>query len=93
MTQLAQLSALVGFFLPILIAFLSHVGWSNAVRSGVAMAVIAVASVITVWADPNYGVTWHNWATSAIAMFLMAKTTYMAVWKPSGIAAVNPGAK
>lgn len=85
-SNLAQISGLVGFLLPLVVAVIQRQTWSNTFRTIVGVAACAVAAVITAWAESKLNL--HNFATSALVIFTLTKTSYLAVWKPSGVAPV-----
>jgi hypothetical protein len=78
-----QVSALVGFLLPLVISVIQQMHWRNAFRVIVALVIIAIASTITAWAEGKLNL--KDWSATLITIYLMTKTTYLAVWKPSGI--------
>lgn len=82
-SQLVQLSALVGFLLPLVVSLVKQSGWSVKVQSVVSAVAVGIASLITVWADTGF--TWDNWAASLITVFLVSKTSYEHFWKPTGV--------
>src|SRR4051812_37277217 len=81
-SSLAQWSALVGFLLPLLVAFVQRQHWSNNVRTIVGVAACAIAAILTTWIEGNLNL--HNFGQSVIVIFMMTKTSYLAVWKPTG---------
>jgi len=83
-TQLTQVAALVGTFLPLLIAVIQRQNWRNSFRVVVGVAACAVAAVVVSYTKGTLNL--HDLATSGFIIFTLTKTTYLAVWKPSGIA-------
>ena len=81
--QLTQVAALVGTFLPLLVAFIQRQHWSNAVRTGVGVGACVIAAVVVAYTKGQLNL--HDLATSAFYIFTLTKTTYLAVWKPSGV--------
>lgn len=82
MTTLAQLSALVGALMPILIAIVIQYHWSRPVKTVVGLACSFIASILTPAIYTT--LTWHTWGTSAVAILLASLATYTAVWVPLG---------
>jgi len=80
--QLTQISALVGLFLPLVIAFVQRQHWRNSIRVAVGVGACAVASIIVSYTKGSLNL--HDLGTSAFIIFTLTKTTYLAVWKPSG---------
>lgn len=85
MSQLAQLSALIGFLLPILIAVVQKSHWSRAVKTVVGAIVCIIVATITAIVHGDV-TTWHEWATALIFIFGAALVTYRNVWVPLGAA-------
>jgi len=83
-SQLTQIAALVGTFLPLLIAVIQKEKWAQWLRVGVALFACLIASVIVAYTKGQLNL--HDLATSAFLIFTLTKTTYLSVWKPSGIA-------
>lgn len=83
-TQFTQVAALVGTFLPLLIAVIQRQNWRNSIRVAVGVAACALAAVVTSYTKGQLNL--HDLATSAFIIFTLTKTTYLSVWKPSGIA-------
>lgn len=81
--QLTQISALVGVFLPLIIAVVQKQHWRNSIRVAVGVAACALAAVVTSYTKGQLNL--HDLATSAFIIFTLTKTTYLAVWKPSGV--------
>lgn len=93
-THLAQIAALVGIILPLIVAIVQQKKWTPIVRTVVGVSCIIVASVITAWAQGK--LNWHDWATTVTTIFLMAQVSYHTVWKKTGIpikieTATSPG--
>lgn len=82
-SNLAQISALVGTFLPLLIAFIQREHWRNSIRTAVGVLACAVAAVVTAYVDGKLNL--NDLATSAFYIFTLTKVTYVAVWKPVGV--------
>lgn len=82
-SSLDMWSALVGFFLPVLVAKIQSEKWRNEVRIAVGIAACAVAALVTAYFQNKLNL--HNFSESVITIFLMTKASYIAVWKPSGV--------
>jgi hypothetical protein len=83
---LIQLSAAVGFLLPLLVAVIQREHWSKIVRVSVSVAAVVGASVLLCWQQGKLNL--HDWSASAFAVYLTTQTTYLAVWKSTGIAGI-----
>ena len=81
---LTQWAAIVGFFMPAVIAFLNQSTWSNTVRGLVAFAAALVAAVVTTYLET--GLDTKDLVTTIIVVFFTAVGTYHTWWKPSTIA-------
>lgn len=84
-SQNSQISAAVGFFLPLLIAVIQKERWRQQIRVAVGVLACALAAIITTLVEGQFDGT--HLATSAFTIFTLTKLTYLSVWKPSGIAA------
>jgi hypothetical protein len=82
--QLTEIAALVGTFLPLLIAVIQRQHWSSKVRVAVGIAACAIAAVIVSYTKGQLNL--HDLATTGFIIFTLTKTTYLSVWKPTGIA-------
>ena len=82
-SQIAQISALVGVFLPLVVAFVQRQHWRNSIRSAVGVGACAVAAVVVSYTKGTLNL--HDLAGSAFIIFTLTKTTYLSVWKPSGV--------
>lgn len=82
-TQFTQVAALVGTFLPLVIAVVQRQHWRNSIRVAVGVAACALAAVVTSYTKGQLNL--HDLATSGFIIFTLTKTTYLSVWKPSGI--------
>lgn len=83
-TQLSQISAAVGFFLPLLIQFVQKENWPNWLKSLVGTGACVVAGVVT--AAVEHKLSTHNIAASIITVFTLTKISYLSVYKPAGLA-------
>ena len=84
MSHLAQLSAAVGFLLPLLLAVIQQTHWSRGVQSIVAAVACVIAAVIT--AAVNGDLDPHSLVTSLTVIYTLSQVTYRNFWKPTGVA-------
>lgn len=84
MTTLDMWSAVLGFVLPLAVAFINQSHWTKPLRGIVAFLISLFAAFIEVWLRGE--VTLTNWVRSALVVFLAAIATYNLWWKPSLIA-------
>lgn len=82
MSHLAQLSALVGFALPFLVAIVQQSKWSRTVRTIVGVA--ASVATATILAILHGDVTAHSWGTAVIGVVGAAMVSYKTIWEPIG---------
>jgi peptidoglycan/LPS O-acetylase OafA/YrhL len=84
MSHLAQLSALVGFLLPFLVAIVQKSHWSRTVRTVIGVAAsVATATIVAIL---HGDVTLHTWGTAVIGVLGAAMVSYKAIWEPIGAA-------
>lgn len=86
--------AVVGFFLPMVIAVVNRCGWSSGAKYAASFAVVCAASV-------GHLIFAGQWAmgdlpASILKMLFMTIGSYLVFWKPSGGAdliesRINPG--
>ena len=79
-------SLIVGFLLPLAIAFIQQAHWPKGLRAIVAFIVCLAAAVGTVYLQGPGVFTWSRWVSSALLTFVTAIATYKRFWKPTGIA-------
>lgn len=77
-------SLIVGFFLPIGIAFVQQQKWQTAFRAAVGFALCLLAAVGTVLIQVGSW-DWHKWIQSALLIVVTAISTYEGFWKKTGI--------
>lgn len=82
----AMWALIVGFALPIIIAFFEQPGWSNEVRAWVALAVSLVVGFITAYLSGRLGLSLQTVVTDVLLVVLTAIGTYKGFWQSSGIA-------
>lgn len=85
MSNAAMWAAIVGFFLPHLLAVVQQPGWSQGLRAVVTFLGSLVAAVGTVLIQ-NDGWNWHDWVSTSLLILVTAIATYHGLWKPTGIA-------
>ncbi len=84
MSELDMWDAVLGFFMPVVIAFLNQTRWPATMKGLCAFAVCAVAALITVYVrDDGFALT--SWVRTLLVVFLTAIATYHFWWKPSTI--------
>lgn len=83
-TSIDQWTAIVGIFLPLLIATVNRTMWSSTAKSYGALAVCLAASAIEVVVKGQFDVA--HWGANLLTMFTLSITTYYGFWKPTGIA-------
>jgi hypothetical protein len=84
MSHLGNLSGLVGFLLPLVIAMVQQERWRPQVRAAIGFAVCLAAALLTVWAEGE--LTGKDYLSAAIIIFTVAKASYVTFWKSTGIA-------
>jgi uncharacterized membrane protein len=89
MSGLAEIAGLVGLILPMIIAVIQQVQFSQAVRSLVAVAACVVAAIIVAAAQTNFNA--HNFAVAFMTVFVSTVVSYEHFWKPTGIAPLVEG--
>ena len=83
-SQLVMWSALVGSFLPVVIAVILRQEWDDGIKSVVAFLCCLVAAGGTAFFAGNLdGV---DIVTALLIIFTLAQTTYRGLWRPTGVA-------
>lgn len=78
-------SMVVGFILPLAIAFILQEHWPEAFQAAVAFVVCVVVAVGTVLvSDPGW--SWHDWIKDGLLILVTAIATYKGIWKPTTVA-------
>lgn len=85
MSNAAMWAAIVGFFMPMLLAVVQQPGWSNAVRSIIMFLASCGAAVGTVLIQ-NDGWDGRDWVSTTLLIMVTAIATYHGLWKPTGVA-------
>ena len=84
MSNLQLASAFVGFVVPLVVSFVNQSHWKSQYKGAVAIAVSALAALITSWAAGDlHG---KSFATSFAIVLGATLSTYRIFWKPTGIA-------
>lgn len=83
-TDLLMYSALVGFFLPPVLAIVIQTGWSEKVKAGVAFVACLIAGAGTAYLEAD--LDGRTWVSSALVVLTTGLATYRNFWKPTGIA-------
>lgn len=78
-------SLVVGFFLPVAIAFIQQRHWKNGFRAIVAFLCCLLAASGTVLIQVGSW-DWHKWVQSALLIVVASISTYHGFWKPTTIA-------
>ena len=81
----AMWAAIVGFFLPMLLAVVQQPGWSNSVRSIIMFLASCAAAVGTVLIQ-NDGWSGKDWVSTTLLIMVTAIATYHGLWKPTNVA-------
>ena len=89
-----QVIAVVGFFMPLLIAVVKRDGFSNSVNSIIALVVYAATAVVVTFVQTSsFGA--EAFVTNFVLVFGSGTIGYAALWKnnldPAITAKVNPG--
>mgnify|MGYP001606331917 CR=1 FL=1 len=92
---LEMLSALVGAFLPALVAVVNQAHWPSWAKGVVVVASSIVAGLVTAWLSGQ--LTGLRWTESALIIAGAAVVAYRHFWQPTGIGpaierATTPGA-
>jgi len=83
-SNLQLTSAFVGFIVPLIVSFVNQSHWKPQYKGIVAIAVSALAALITSWAAGDlHG---KSFATSFLIVLGATLTAYRIFWKPTGIA-------
>lgn len=85
MSDLTMWSLLVGFFLPLAIAFVQQPKWSNSVRAAVSFVLCALAGVGTAYFNGTLG-DGRSVISAVLLVLVTALSTFRSFWKPTQIA-------
>lgn len=78
---------LVGFFLPLLIAWLMKNGWSLATQSAVMFGVVTVVSLVTMYLQGQLNdLRADTIVAKILGLMVITVVSYKGVWKPLGVA-------
>ena len=84
MSNLAQWSAIVAFFVPIVLSFLIQSKWSTQVKAVVFFGVSIIAAGGTAYFQGD--LTGKRWLDSALIIVAAAAAFYHGFWRPTGVA-------
>ncbi len=85
MSETDMWDAVLGFLMPLAVAFLNQTRWPRVIKGLCAFAVCAVTALITVFVrNDDFDLT--NWVRTLLVVFVTAIATYHFWWKPSEIA-------
>lgn len=84
MSNLAQWSALVAFFLPLLVAVVNRQAWSSAMKSITFFAASLIAAAGTAYFQGD--LTGKRWLDSALIIVAAGTAFYHGLWKPTKVA-------
>lgn len=84
MNNLEMWSLIVGFLLPIFIAFIQQEKWPSWLRSVIMFVICLIAAAGTVYFQDRFDV--QDYVTSALLIVVTAIGTYKGIWQPTGIA-------
>jgi len=76
-------SALVGLFVPALIAFVNRSDWKDWIKALVALASSILVGTVTALLGGQF--TGSNWVTAVGIVFATSQVAYLTWWKGSGI--------
>jgi len=79
----AQWSALVGVFTPMLVAVVNRSHWLSWVKAVVALLTCLVTGTVTAWLAGDLSFT--EWGTAVLVVLLASATMYKQFWKDSTI--------
>ena len=83
--NLEMWSALVGWFLPMLIAVIQQPRWSNTVRSVVTVIVCVITGFVTTWLTVDFDFS-KDLVASILTVLIAAQASYLAFFKPTKVA-------
>lgn len=85
MTETDMWNVVIGFFMPLAVAFINQCRWPAVVKGLCSFAVCLIAAFITVYIRDG-GFALDAWVRTALVVFLTAIATYRLWWNPSQIA-------
>jgi hypothetical protein len=83
MSHLANLAAVVGLLLPLLIAVVQQQHWRQDIRAAVGFVICFVAAFVTAWVEGK--LTAKDLLSSFLVCYTLAQTSYHALWTKIGI--------
>lgn len=84
MSNLTQWSAIVAFFIPLIVAFLNQQKWTAQAKAVVFFVVAVVAAGMTAYLQGD--LTGKRWLDSALIIVAAGAAFYHGFWKPIGTA-------
>lgn len=84
MSNLTQWSAIVAFFVPLVVALLNQQKWSSQMKAIVFFVVAIIAAAGTAYFQGD--LTGKRWLDSALIVVPAAAAFYHGWWKPNGVA-------
>ncbi len=84
MSNIQMWSLIVGFFLPLAIAFLQRPNFSSPVRAGITFVVSAIAGAGTAYFQGD--LTGRRFVESALVILVATIATYKGLWQPTVVA-------
>ncbi len=84
MSNLAQWSAIIAFFVPLAVSVLNQSKWSAQLKAIAFFGVSIVAAAGTAYFQGDF--TGKRWLDSALIVVAAAAAFYHGWWKPSGVA-------
>ncbi len=83
-TSIDQYTAVLGVFLPLVIAVINRTAWASPLKSIAALAVCVIAAAVELIVKGQF--SFAAWGTNLLTIFFLVVTTYQGFWKPTGIA-------
>lgn len=84
MSEADMWAAVIGFFMPVVVALLNQCRWPAVLKGLCAFVTCAVAAFITIYINGAVNAT--NWVRTLLFVFMTAIATYRLWWNPSQIA-------
>lgn len=79
-----QLSAVIGFFLPLLIAVIQNLHWKTQFKTIIAFLVYVAVAVVKLSVEQR--LDWSHFQTTFLLIMFTSVAAFQGGWKPSGIA-------
>jgi|SRR4029079_8456219 len=84
MSNLEMWSLIVGFFLPLAIAFVMQQHWHEQLKAVVGFVICAIAGAGTAYFQGEF--TGRRFIEAGLVILVTAMATYRNFWKPTGVA-------